>query len=88
MRLLQPYLGRRESDWYRGTADAVFQNLACSADWRVDSLLILSGDHIYKMDYNADDRRSTRSTKPTSTVAVMEVPMEEAHRFGTHGHRR
>ena len=46
VRLLQPYLGRRESDWYKGTADAVFQNLPMLADWKMDLALILSGDHI------------------------------------------
>ena len=81
-RLLQPYLGRKGSDWYRGTADAVYQNLSALADWRSDTLLILSGDHVYKQDYNAmlafhEDR------KADCTVAVLQVPMEEAHRFGT-----
>src|SRR5919197_1888867 len=82
VRLLQPYLGRKNSDWYRGTADAVYQNIGFLSDWRADTLLILSGDHIYKMDYNAmlafhEDRRAD------VTVAVMQVPMEEASRFGT-----
>ena len=82
VRMLQPYLGRRGSDWYRGTADAVYQNLSAIADWRSDTLLILSGDHVYKMDYNSmiqfhEDRRAD------VTVAVMQVPMDEAHRFGT-----
>jgi len=82
VRMLQPYLGRRGSDWYRGTADAVYQNLSAIADWRSDTMLILSGDHVYKMDYNSmiqfhEDRRAD------VTVAVMQVPMDEAHRFGT-----
>jgi glucose-1-phosphate adenylyltransferase len=82
VRMLQPYLGRKGSDWYRGTADAVYQNLSSLADWRADTLLILSGDHVYKMDYNTmlafhDER------KADATVAVMQVPMDEAHRFGT-----
>ncbi|MBV9328616.1 MAG: glucose-1-phosphate adenylyltransferase [Chloroflexi bacterium] len=82
VRMLQPYLGRKGSDWYRGTADAVYQNLQAIADWRADTLLILSGDHVYKQDYNAmlafhEDR------KADCTVAVLQVPMEEAHRFGT-----
>ncbi len=82
VRLLQPYLGRKESDWYRGTADAVYQNLPFLADWRADVLLILSGDHVYKMDYNAmlafhEERRAD------ATVGVMEVAMSEAHQFGT-----
>jgi glucose-1-phosphate adenylyltransferase len=82
VRLLQPYLGRKGSDWYRGTADAVYQNLQAWADWKADTLLILSGDHVYKQDYNAmlafhEDR------KADVTVAVLQVPMAEAHRFGT-----
>jgi glucose-1-phosphate adenylyltransferase len=82
VRILQPYLGRKGSDWYRGTADAVYQNLTAITDWRADTLLILSGDHVYKMDYNLmlafhEDR------KADCTVAVMQVPMEEASRFGT-----
>ncbi len=82
VRLLQPYLGRKGSDWYRGTADAVYQNLPAWADWRADTLLILSGDHVYKQDYNAmvafhEER------KADVTVAVQQVPMSEAHRFGT-----
>jgi glucose-1-phosphate adenylyltransferase len=82
VRMLQPYLGRKGSDWYKGTADAVYQNLSAMADWRADTLLILSGDHIYKQDYNAmlafhEERRAD------CTVAVLQVPMDEAHRFGT-----
>ncbi len=82
VRLLQPYLGRKGSDWYRGTADAVYQNLSEFADWRSDTMLILSGDHVYKQDYNAmlafhADRNAD------CTVAVLQVPMEDAHRFGT-----
>jgi glucose-1-phosphate adenylyltransferase len=82
VRLLQPYLGRKDSDWYRGTADAVYQNLAFLSDWRGDDFLILSGDHVYKMDYNAmlsfhEEHRAD------CTVAVMQVPMSEAPRFGT-----
>jgi glucose-1-phosphate adenylyltransferase len=82
VRLLQPYLGRRESDWYKGTADAVFQNLPMLADWKMDLALILSGDHIYKMDYGKmiDFHRAK---KADVTVGVMKVPLEEAHRFGT-----
>jgi glucose-1-phosphate adenylyltransferase len=82
VRLLQPYLGRRESDWYKGTADAVFQNLPMLADWKMDLCVILSGDHVYKMDY-AKMIQFHRDNKADVTVGVMEVPIEEAHRFGT-----
>jgi glucose-1-phosphate adenylyltransferase len=80
--LLQPYLGRRESDWYKGTADAVFQNLPMLQDWKMDLALILSGDHIYKMDYGKM-LDFHRDNKADVTVGVMEVPIEEAFRFGT-----
>jgi glucose-1-phosphate adenylyltransferase len=82
IRLLQPYLGRRESDWYKGTADAVYQNLPFFTDWKMSLALILSGDHIYKMDYRKmiDFHREHGAD---ATVAVMEVPIEDAHRFGT-----
>src|SRR5436190_21476804 len=53
VRLLQPFQGRRNSDWYRGTADAVRQNLPFLADWRPDLVVVLSGDQIYKMDYTS-----------------------------------
>jgi glucose-1-phosphate adenylyltransferase len=82
VRMLQPYLGRKGSDWYKGTADAVYQYLQAWSDWKADTLLILSGDHVYKQDYSAmlsfhDEH------KADVTVAVMQVPMDEAHRFGT-----
>jgi glucose-1-phosphate adenylyltransferase len=82
VRILQPFLGRKDSDWYRGTADAVRQNLGFFADWKPDLVLVLSGDHIYKMNYMRmiefhEDHRAD------ATVAVMPVPMEQASRFGT-----
>lgn len=83
LRLLQPFLGRRDSDWYRGTADAVHQNLGFVTTAREDEVvLILSGDHVYRMDY----RRMLEfheSHGADVTVAVFEVPMEEASRYGT-----
>ena len=51
VRLLQPYQGRGHEEWYRGTADAVLQNLNYIVERRADTVIILSGDHIYKMDY-------------------------------------
>src|SRR5207244_7725951 len=69
-------------DWYKGTADAVYQNLSAISDWRSDTLLILSGDHVYKQDYNSM-LAFHEERKADVTVAVMQVPMEEAHRFGT-----
>ncbi len=81
VRLLQPYQGRGKQDWYSGTADAVLQNLSYIRDQRADTVLILSGDHIYKMDYRA--MLAYHQEKDADmTVAVMEVPLEETDRFG------
>jgi glucose-1-phosphate adenylyltransferase len=80
--LLQPYLGRgRARDWYRGTADAVLQNLEFIADRDPELVLILAGDHVYKMDYR-HFLETHRATKAELTCAVRTVPIEEAHRFG------
>jgi glucose-1-phosphate adenylyltransferase len=80
--LLQPYIGRgRARDWYRGTADAVLQNIEFITDRSPDDVLILAGDHVYKMDYRPY-LDLHRSKKADVTVAVRTVPIEEAHRFG------
>jgi glucose-1-phosphate adenylyltransferase len=79
--LLQPYLGRESSDWYRGTADAVFQNIYFLEETRADLVLILAGDHVYKMNY--DDLIAHHLAKGADvTVPLYKVPMEDAHRFG------
>src|SRR5262245_51797288 len=80
--LLQPYLGRGSSNWYRGTADAVYQNLNFIWDQDVDQVLVLSGDHVYRQDYQ-DMIEFHREHRAEMTVAVMEVPIDEATRFGT-----
>jgi glucose-1-phosphate adenylyltransferase len=79
--LLQPYLGREISDWYRGTADAVYQNLFFVEESQADEVLVLAGDHIYAMTYEGmlDFHRQNDADV---TVPVYEVPFEEAHRFG------
>jgi glucose-1-phosphate adenylyltransferase len=80
--LLQPYIGRgRARDWYRGTADAVLQNLEFIADRDTDLVLVLAGDHIYKMDYRPFIE-THRASGAEVTCAVRTVPLEEAHRFG------
>ena len=80
--LLQPYLGRgRTRDWYRGTADAVLQNVEFIADRNPELVVILAGDHVYKMDYRPFIERH-RSTRADITCAVRTVPIEDAHRFG------
>jgi glucose-1-phosphate adenylyltransferase len=80
--LLQPYLGRgRSREWYRGTADAVLQNLEFIDDRNPELVVILAGDHVYKMDYRPFIERH-RSTRADITCAVRTVPIEDAHRFG------
>lgn len=79
--LLAPYESAKGSDWYSGTANAIYQNIEYIDSYHPDYVLILSGDHIYKMDYEVmlDFHKANRSDL---TVAVMPVPIEEASRFG------
>jgi glucose-1-phosphate adenylyltransferase len=80
--LLQPFIGRgRARDWYQGTADAVLQNLDFIDDRDPELVLVLAGDHVYKMDYRPfiDTHLSCGAEV---TCAVRTVPLEEAHRFG------
>jgi glucose-1-phosphate adenylyltransferase len=79
--LRQPYLARNETGWYRGTSDAVYQNLEFANERRADVVLVLSGDHIYKMDYTRIIEYHRRQ-RADVTVAVMEVPLEMTHQFG------
>lgn len=79
--LLQPYKGQFDTDWYAGTADAVMQNLNFVRRGEPDYVLILSGDHIYQMDYDKLLQFHTRKGAD-ATVCTIRVPMEEASRFG------
>jgi glucose-1-phosphate adenylyltransferase len=79
--LLQPYLGRESSDWYRGTADAVYQNLYFIEESRVDLVLILAGDHVYLTQYD-DLIDFHESNGADLTVPVYNVPLAEASRYG------
>lgn len=80
--LLQPFIGRgRPRDWYRGTADAVMQNLDFIEDRDPELVLVLAGDHVYKMDYRPF-LDLHREKEAEATCAVRTVPIEEAHRFG------
>jgi glucose-1-phosphate adenylyltransferase len=81
IRIWQPYRGRRDQDWYRGTADALYQNRNFIAEDDSDLLLVLSGDHIYKQDYR-DLLRFHQEKGADLTVAVMDVRPDEVHRFG------
>lgn len=79
--VLPPYEKSANSEWYTGTANAIFQNLDYMESFNPDYVLILSGDHIYKMDYEVmlDFHKANNAEV---TIAVMPVPMEEASRFG------
>ena len=81
VKILPPRTGEAASDWYKGTADAVYQNLGFMEGYRPEKVLILSGDHIYRMDY---DRMiaAHESRGADLTIAAMPVPWEETHRFG------
>ncbi len=79
--VLPPYQKGKSLEWYRGTANAIYQNMAFIEQYHPDYVLILSGDHIYKMDYNAMLNFHIRNGAD-ATIAVREVPWEEAPRFG------
>ncbi|HRV94024.1 MAG TPA: glucose-1-phosphate adenylyltransferase [Anaerolineae bacterium] len=80
--LRQPYQGNNaDLDWYRGTADAVFRNLDFIQEKDPDFVVILSGDHIYKMDYRPMLEYHVQKGADL-TVGVMEIPLEETDRFG------
>ena len=79
--VLPPYQTGKTGDWYRGTANAIYQNMAFIEQYDPDYVLILSGDHIYKMDYNAMLQYHIRKGAD-ATIAVRPVPWEEASRFG------
>ncbi|MBQ3018691.1 MAG: glucose-1-phosphate adenylyltransferase [Clostridia bacterium] len=79
--VLPPYQGKNGADWYKGTANAIYQNLDFIKRYAPDYVLILSGDHIYKMDYNAM-LQSHKNSGADCTIAVLEVPLSEASRFG------
>jgi glucose-1-phosphate adenylyltransferase len=81
MRLLQPYTGGKYGDWQRGSADAVRRNLDFVRDQREDLVLILSGKHIYRMDYRPFLQQHVRTGADIS-VAVRRVTVHETHRYG------
>ena len=79
--VLPPYQKGKVGEWYRGTANAIYQNMAFIEQYNPDYVLILSGDHIYKMDYN-DMLNFHIRHGADATIAVRPVPWEEASRFG------
>lgn len=79
--ILPPYEKSGSSEWYTGTANAIYQNLDYMETFHPDYVLILSGDHIYKMDYEVM-LEYHKENRADVTIAAMPVPMEEASRFG------
>ena len=79
--VLPPYQGNKKSDWYKGTANAIYQNITFIKQYNPEYVLILSGDHIYRMDYSKMLEKHKESGA-TCTIATISVPMDEASRFG------
>ena len=79
--VLPPYEKSEDTEWYTGTANAIYQNMEYMESFNPDYILILSGDHIYKMDYEAM-LSFHKANNADITIAVMPVPLEEASRFG------
>ncbi len=79
--VLPPYQSAKTGEWYKGTANAIYQNLSFLDTFNPEHVLILSGDHIYKMQYD-QMLKAHKKSGATATIAVMPVPWDEASRFG------
>lgn len=79
--VLPPYQSAKAGEWYKGTANAIYQNLSFLESFKPENVLILSGDHIYKMHYG-EMLKAHKESGAAVTIAVMPVPWEEASRFG------
>ena len=79
--VLPPYQRNQGADWYKGTANAIYQNIDFIQRYDPEYVLVLSGDHIYKMDYS-DMLAEHKKNQADCTIAVLDVPKEEASRFG------
>lgn len=79
--ILPPYMAGKTGQWYKGTANAIYQNLHFIEQYQPKYVLILSGDHIYKMDYSKM-LKFHKEKDAACTIAMLEVPWEEASRFG------
>lgn len=79
--ILSPYEAKTDTSWYKGTANAIYQNIRFMKMYDPEYILILSGDHIYKMDYEKM-LAAHKEAKADCTIACMKVPMKEASRFG------
>ena len=79
--ILPPYVKDKEGQWYKGTANAIYQNIKFIERYDPEYVLVLSGDHIYKMDYSKM-LAFHKEKNADATIAVLDVPVEEASRFG------
>lgn len=79
--ILPPFQKAEGADWYKGTANAIYQNINFIEEYNPDYVLVLSGDHVYKMDYSRMLERH-KAAAADCTIAVIDVPIEEASRFG------
>lgn len=79
--ILSPYEAKTDTSWYKGTANAIYQNIRFMKMYDPEYVLILSGDHIYKMDYDKM-LAAHKAAGADCTIACMQVPMKEASRFG------
>src|SRR5690606_30885907 len=79
--ILSPYKGCNGGNWYSGTADAIYQNIHFIEQYNPKYVLVMSGDHIYQMDYQ-QLLKQHKEMKADATISVIEVPWEEASRFG------
>ncbi len=79
--VLPPYVSAEKGEWYKGTANAIYQNIGFISGFDPEYVVILSGDHIYKMDYSLMIK-AHKEASAAATIAVIEVPWDEASRFG------
>jgi glucose-1-phosphate adenylyltransferase len=79
--ILSPYEAKKDTSWYKGTANAIYQNIRFMKMYDPEYILILSGDHIYKMDYDKM-LAAHKENGADCTIACMQVPLKEASRFG------
>ena len=79
--VLPPYVSAEKGEWYKGTANAIYQNIGFISGFDPEYVVILSGDHIYKMDYSLMIK-AHKAAEAAATIAVIEVPWDEASRFG------
>ncbi len=79
--VLPPFMRAKSGEWYKGTANAIYQNIDFVDNYDPEYVVLLSGDHIYKMDY-ADMLKKHKANRADCTIAVLDVPIEEASRFG------